>query len=285
MATLPDNRLQLRAMTSEDIAAVQALSKAEQWPHRQQDLAGMLELGTGTVAVMGGEIVASAMWWPCGERYATLGSVIVARTCRGAGLGRIITETVLDQIGDRDILLNATDEGLPLYRKLGFNGVAEILQHQGTAFQVPLLPLGEGERIRPLGVADEERVTELVEQATGLERDAVMEAVFGKGLGIVLDHDGAITGVAVFRRFGRGYVIGPVVAPDLHRAKALIAQWLGARSGEFTRLDIPGDVGLGDWLENLGLIRVGRVVTMVRGIAPVAHGSSRSFAIVSQSLG
>ncbi len=289
MATMPDNRLALRPMQDRDVAAVHALSKAEQWPHRAEDLLDMLTVGHGVVAEMGGEIVASTMWWPAGSRCATLGMVIVARTHRGAGLGRIVMEAALDQIDERlgadaTVMLNATEDGLPLYRKLGFVGVDEVLQHQGAAFSAPLIPLGEGERIRPLGERDAPRIVALVTAATGLERPAMMDVLLDRAHGIVLDRDGALEGVALFRRFGRGYVIGPVIAPDRTRAQALIAQWLGSRSGEFTRLDITGSSKLGDWLEDLGIIRVGRVVTMVRGAEPARTAPATSFAIVSQAL-
>jgi GNAT superfamily N-acetyltransferase len=271
-------------MTPDDVASVHALSQTEQWPHRRQDLADMLTVGIGIVAEMGADIVASTMWWPCGESAATLGMVIVARTHRGAGIGRIVMEAALDQIGHRTIYLNATEEGLPLYRKLGFRGISDILQHQGASFSAPLVPLDAEERIRPLGMRDEPVVTSMAEAATGLIRPEVMAAVIEKGHGIVLDRNGEVDGFALFRRFGRGYAIGPVVAPDLVRAKALVAQWLGSRSGEFTRLDIVGDCGLSEWLEELGIVRVGRVVTMVRGPEAVAATPGRSFAIVSQAL-
>lgn len=289
MATMPDNRLALRPMQESDVATVHALSKAEQWPHRAEDLLDMLTVGHGVVAEMGGTIVASTMWWPAGKACATLGMVIVARTHRGAGLGRIIMEAALDRIAEQlgagaTIVLNATEDGLPLYRKLGFVGVSEILQHQGAAFSAPLIPLGDGERIRPLGERDAPRVAALVTAATGLERPAMMDVLLDRAHGIVLDRDGELDGVALFRRFGRGYVVGPVIAPDKVRAQALIAQWLGSRSGEFTRLDIVADSGLGDWLEDLGIIRVGRVVTMVRGHEPAPERPGTSFAIVSQAL-
>ncbi|TVV70368.1 GNAT family N-acetyltransferase [Sphingomonas solaris] len=277
--------MSLRAMEEGDIPAVHALSKAEKWPHRVDDLAPMLALGHGIVAEMGGKIVGTTIWWPCGDKVATLGIVIVSRTHRGAGIGRIVMEAVLDAIGDRTILLNATDDGLPLYRKLGFQGVSEILQHQGAAFSVPIVPLEAGERLRPVGLRDADRVAALVEGATGLHRPALMAALLKKARGVVIDREGELLGVALFRRFGRGYVVGPVVAPDPHRARALISHWVGSRAGKFTRLDITGESRLGEWLDELGLVRVGRVVTMVKGEPPVPTGPAHSFAIVSQALG
>lgn len=281
--------MRLRAMTQDDIAELHALSKAEQWPHRAEDLSDMLAVGTGTVAQLGGEIVGTTMWWRAGPKIATLGMVIVSRRHRGAGIGRIVMESVLDQIAealgsDATVQLNATEDGLPLYRKLGFTGVGEILQHQGAAFQAPLVPLGPGERIRPMGERDGAVVDALVRAGSGLDRPAVMTVLREKAHGVVLTQGDAVTGVALFRRFGRGYVVGPVIAPDMVRAQALIAQWIGSRSGEFIRLDIHGNSGLGPWLEELGLVRVGRVVTMVKGAEPPATAPATAFAIVSQAL-
>ena len=281
--------MRLRAMTQDDIVGLHALSKAEQWPHRAEDLSDMLAVGTGTVAELNGEIVGTTMWWRAGPKIATLGMVIVSRRHRGAGIGRIVMEAVLDQIAealgrDATIQLNATEDGLPLYRKLGFNGVGEILQHQGAAFQAPLVPLGPGERIRPMGERDGALVDALVRDGSGLDRPTVMTVLRDRAHGVVLTQGDEVTGVALFRRFGRGYVVGPVIAPDMVRAQALIAQWIGSRSGEFIRLDIHGNSGLGPWLEELGLVRVGRVVTMVKGAEPAATAPATAFAIVSQAL-
>ena len=284
MATMPENRLSVRVMTQEDVASVHALSKAEQWPHRAADLATMLTVGHGLIAEMSGQAVASIMWWPCGETAATLGMVIVAKTHRGAGVGRIVMDAALAAIGDRSIMLIATEDGLPLYRKLGFHGISEIRQHQGAAFSPPIVPLEAGERIRPLGLRDHDRVEAMIEAATGLHRPALMKALFAKARGVVIDRDGELAGVALFRRFGRGYAVGPVVAPDPHRARALISHWVGSSAGKFIRLDITGDSGLGDWLEELGLARVGGGVVMVKGDRPVPHGANHSFSIVSQAL-
>jgi hypothetical protein len=89
--------------------------------------------------------------------------------------------------------------------------------------------------------------------------------------GIALDRDGELIGFALFRRFGRGFAIGPVVAPasdDSSRAKALINHWLALNEGVFVRIDTPGESGLTEWLTQLGLPRVDTVVKMVRHATP-----------------
>lgn len=111
------------------------------------------------------------------------------------------------------------------------------------------------------------------------------DALLDVANGIALDRDGELLGFALFRRFGRGHVIGPVIAPDARRAQALISHWLALNEGMFVRLDLPSDSGLSDWLEGLGLPRVDTVVAMARGAVPVGDPALRAFAIVSQALG
>jgi hypothetical protein len=100
----------------------------------------------------------------------------------------------------------------------------------------------------------------------------------------VLDRGGVASGFAMLRRFGRGQLVGPVVAPDPEAARLLIAHWLGQRQGEFIRVDVTADSGLSPWLAGLGLCQVDEVVRMARGGAPVP-AAVRSFALVNQALG
>ena len=123
MATLPDNRLQSAGDDATDVRECMRSSTPSNGRTASKTSPLCSSSARGTIAVMGGRIVASAMWWPCGETAATLGMVIVERSHRHAGIGRLIMEAVLDQIGDRTVYLNATEDGLPLYRKLGFAGI------------------------------------------------------------------------------------------------------------------------------------------------------------------
>ncbi len=286
MATAPDNRLSLRGMTAADLPAAHQLSKAERWPHRLDDLQAMLAAGAGIVAEIGGEIIATTMWFPAGERVFTMGLVIVSSAYRRGGIGKLVFDAALECVGGGTLVLNATLPAVSLYRSFGFRSMSEIVQHQGAAFQVPVAALEPGERLRPIGQREHSRVLALVENATGLKRDATMTALIESASMVGLDRDGDLVGVAFFRRFGLGYVVGPVIAPTIVEAKALISHWLGSRAGEFTRLDIPAECGLSPWLEELGMEKNESVVTMVRGgTLPAPVGEGRSFAILSQAFG
>jgi hypothetical protein len=175
--------------------------------------------------------------------------VIVSPEQQGRGIGRELLARVIDSLGARTIFLHATPSGEPLYVKFGFAAIGTIDQHQGAAFQPPLISLPPGERLRPLGVNDGPRLAALASRAAGHARGTVIDALLDVANGIALDRDGELLGFALFRRFGRGHVIGPVIAPDALRAQALISHWLALHEGMFVRLDVPGDSGLSDWLQ------------------------------------
>jgi len=285
MESRTEAAVRLRDMTSDDLAAAHALSREAQWPHRLEDWDFMFRVGQGVVAERDGVIVGTTLAWPYGEHAATLGMVIVSAACRGAGVGRKLMNATIEGLGERAIQLNATTDGLALYKSLGFVTTGGIHQHQGAAFSVPVVSLRRGERVRPMGAGDEPAVVELDRQATGFARGAMLAEMLKTAQGVVLDRDGEAVGFALFRRFGMGHAVGPVVAPDAHGARVLISHWLGSNAGMFIRLDVPYESGLSAWLEGLGVPDVGRVTTMVRGELPPRSGSVAAFAIASQALG
>ena len=277
--------MQLRDMTADDLPLAHALSHAAAWPHRLEDWKFLFRLGRGIVAEADHVVIGTAMGWPFGDDAAAIGMVIVSPAHQGKGIGRRLMSAIAERLGAKTMVLNSTRDGAPLYSRFHFNEERTIHQHQGAAFSVPVIALRANERIRPMGQADRAALIALDQEATGLPRAALVSELLKKGKWVVLDRDDRLTGFATFRRFGRGYVIGPVVAPDLNGAKALISHWLGSNTGMFTRLDIPAESGLCDWLSNLGIVHVDQVTGMNAGPAPVRGTSVRTFSLVSQALG
>ena len=89
----------------------------------------------------------------------------------------------------------------------------------------------------------------------------------------------------VFAPFGRGVVVGPVVARDAMDAKALVATLAADHRGSFVRVDVPVTSGLSPWLEEIGLPHVDDVVSMARGKPPTRAADATLFALSNQSLG
>jgi hypothetical protein len=118
-----------------------------------------------------------------------------------------------------------------------------------------------------------------------MPRDAMLKQLLAEGETVVLAREGEAVGFATIRRFGRGHAVGPVVAPDLESAQALIGHWCSRYAGKFVRVDVDATGGMPEWLEAQGLPRVGSVTTMVRG-GPLQRGpAAGGWALVTQALG
>lgn len=281
---LPDG-VTLRRLTAADIEDAQALSLEFQWPFRVEDWRFAFAHGGGVAAIRDGQLVGTALRWLWGSRHATVGHVMVAPRMQRQRLGQHLMHALMADLGDRTVLLNATAEGRGVYERMGFAITGEVRQHQGIASPAQIVALPEGERLRPLGRNDAKRLIALDARATGMPRDAMLEQLLADGDTVVLARGAEAVGFATIRRFGRGYAIGPVVAPDLAGARALIGHWCSRYAGKFVRIDVDAASGLPEWLEMQGLPRVGSVTTMVRG-GPLQRGPEvGGWALVTHSLG
>lgn len=275
-----------RAMTAADLPAAHKLSLATLWPHRLEDWKFAFELGEGLVAENETGIIGTVMCWKYGTDYASLGMTIVSPTVRHQGIARALTTRMLANIGNRTVILHTTMDGVQLFKGFGFVTTGWVHRHQGSVFHAPLLPLDAGERIRPISHRDEAALAELASRSSGMPRAAVFKHLLTVADLVAIDRAGELIAFAALRKFGHGFVIGPVVAPDVDRAKALIAHWAGTRAGSLVRVDAPDSSGLSPWLTDMGLTQVDEMVqVMVKGKAPPADPSISRFALLSHSLG
>jgi GNAT superfamily N-acetyltransferase len=273
-------------MVETDLAVAHALSSELRWPHRPSDWELAFRHGEGLVAERDGQVVGTALRWRWGDRHATIGLVIVAPASQGRRIGRYLMNALLADLDHFTVLLHATADGRGLYERLGFVGIGELRQHQGIALPSAPIALDPGWRLRPAGQSDLTALARLDARARGMPRDALIADLFAHAeANVVLDFEEQACGFAMLRRFGRGDVIGPVVAENITGAKALIAHLSGLNAGRFTRIDIYADTGLAEWIDTLGLLSVDAPKTMLRGPALAITPDARLFAIVTQALG
>ncbi|WP_165223495.1 GNAT family N-acetyltransferase [Affinirhizobium pseudoryzae] len=276
------NQIDLVAFGPEHLDDAVVLSRAESWPHRREDWAMVQQLSAGIVAIDGtGRVMGTTFMTPLGDAYATINMVMVDKSMRGLGLGRKLMERAFELAGARPLRLIATKEGLPLYEKLGFVATGTIRQHQGEVHAVQ----------RPGGVEDMqnndvETVRALDRNAYSTDRSALVDVLLERGQIAVVRKGDAVVAWAAIRPFGRGEVIGPVIAPDSKTACALIAYFASSREGAFLRVDTDSETGLASWLSELGLAHVGGGVTMRRPlIEDAGEPETKVFALVSQAFG
>lgn len=270
----------LRDFTQAHIPGALALSRQEHWPHRAEDWAMQLSLSSGIVALDGERVVGTALLTPFGSAGTSLNMIIVDAALRGLGLGRRLIGDRLSAAGARECRLVATEAGRPLYEKLGFRAAGTILQHQGHVLPAAM-PAGVdwcgAERLPACAAMDRD--------ATGFDRGSLLTLLFAQAQIAMCERDGKVTGFLALRPFGRGAVVGPVVAETAEDARALLTFAFAARPGAFLRVDTPEELGLSPWLTEQGLSPVDSGLAMRRNAAPVRPVHFHSFALASQALG
>ena len=274
-------QITLKTMTAEHLNDAVELSRQVGWPHRREDWELMQSLSQGVVVQEEERVVGTILMTPYGDDAATVNIVIVDAAMRGRGLGRKLMEEALARAGERTCYLVATQEGLPLYEKLGFVATGKIVQHQGLAPSVDApAHVSWGEN------ADHARLVVLDRAAFGHDRSALMRSLRERAKFAVVRDQGDVQAFAAIRRFGRGLVIAPVVARKLHEARCLIDFLLADSAGEFVRIDTDESTGLGEWLTRRGLAHVGDGITtrLIVGEPKSEITSHQTYALVSQAL-
>jgi len=262
------------------------LSREAGWPHRREDWAMLLALSHGFVALQGDVVVGTAMLTPFGDDCATVNMVIVAAGMRGRGLGRKLMDAALQACGARECRLTATADGLPLYEKLGFNATYEIRQHQGIAAPLPADAVEDAADLDWVGPETFPAVAALDLEAQGMDRRPLLRLLTEAGRIVVLREAGRVVGYAALRPFGRGEVIGPVVAKTLGQAQSLMSVLIASRPGAFLRVDTAEWHELSPWLSARGLVGTGGGIAMRRNVIDSRPlGPAKPFALASQALG
>ena len=284
---LPMNEPRSAPRTTPLLAAhlpdAQALSAALNWPYRIEDWQLALELGHGIAVEAEGHLVATALWWSYEDQFATCGMIIVNPAWQRRGIGAAVMDELLRQSAGRTMLLCSTREGRRLYETLGFLPFGQVHQHQAVLLDRPAESTADA--TRRFEASDWGALCEVDRLATGMGRERLLRALVASSECRVIEQQGAVSGYAMLRRWGRGYVIGPVAARSVTDARALIAAHLASQVGRFVRIDVTAACGLSGWLEQIGLTRVDEVTLMVRGQRPATDAHTSLFALANQSFG
>ncbi|MER9951665.1 GNAT family N-acetyltransferase [Mesorhizobium sp. M0047] len=284
------------SMRIDDIQGVEldrlhALSLSVGWPHRAEDWQFLRQSGEGFVALDEiGRVLGSAMWFAHGTDFATVGMVITSPRLQTLGAGQWLMKRVFDRVVGRDLRLNATRAARRLYLSLDFQPEKTVYHCQGIArLQTTDRPI-RGD-VRTLEARDIPAAIALDAAGFGVRRAALIERLFAHSAGYGLFKDGRLSAFALCRPFGRGHVVGPVVAESDADAVVIVRPHVADHSGSFLRIDTHMDHGeFAAFLSHSGMPVFDTVLTMsmgkrladfaVRGaVAPV------TYALASQSLG
>ena len=230
--------LRLGDIADVDLESLHALSIAVGWPHRAEDWQMLRAAGNGVVALdQIGRVLGSAMWFPFGSDFSTVGMVITSPRLQANGTGRWLMDHVLKQSGSRHLGLSATRAAYRLYLSMGFTPEKIVCQCQGNAVLPTPSDLPTGAVLRAVSSGDLVEIAALDQSAYGADRSAVLTQLMAVSEGTVLTRGGCIAAFALCRRFGRGFVVGPVVASNDADAIAVAEPHVAAHAGQFLRLD------------------------------------------------
>jgi GNAT superfamily N-acetyltransferase len=283
--------MRLADIDSVDVAQLLALSVGVRWPHRAEDWQFMRGIGRGMVALDEiGRVLGSAMWFPYTDRFAAVGMVITSPRLQALGTGQWLMTRVMAECDGRALRLNATQAAYRLYRSLDFRREQTLFQCQGEANGAAADP-SDVRGVRLLTEAELPFLITLDAQAYGVPRTKLIEALFHQSRGYGLFRSGQLAAFALCRRFGRGHVVGPVVATCDDDAVAVVAPHVAAHAGQFLRLDthIESDA-FRTFVARAGLVLHDKVTTMslrsdVAERGQASEGGPASYAVVSQAFG
>ncbi|UVK49602.1 GNAT family N-acetyltransferase (plasmid) [Mesorhizobium sp. AR07] len=276
-----------------ELDRLHALSLSVGWPHRAEDWQFLRDVGQGFVVLDEiGRVQGSAMWFEHGADFATVGMVITSPRLQALGAAQWLMKRILDKVGRRDLRLNATRAARRLYLSLEFLPERTVYQCQGIARAQTISGSTETRGdIRTLDARDIPSVIALDAMGFGVRRAALVEKLFAHSAGYGLFKGDTLNAFALCRPFGRGHVVGPVVAESDADAVAIVRPHVADHSGSFLRVDTHMDHGeFAGFLSHSGMPVFDTVLTMSMGkrlsdFAVDGAVAPMTYALASQTLG
>jgi len=156
-------------------------------------------IGTGVATVNG--------------RVGWVGAIFVALDRRRAGLGSALSAAVVEELvrrGCETQVLIATDEGRPIYERLGFSVHARYVLETAPDAASPR----DDDRVRPYAASDFDAIADLDRRATGEDRASILRAFASPETGrIAMRGDGSVGAFVVRASWGGRALIA--AEPDL----------------------------------------------------------------------
>lgn len=193
-----------------------SLSEESGWNQLWPDWERLLRLypdGVFGAEVAGKGLVGTSSVASYGTDCCWLGMVLVRKTCRGGGLGKLVFEKALQAAidgGIRNIGLDAADLGKPIYLKYGFVDSCPISRWSGT------LTVNRGMLADYVVESDWAGVAELDLRHTEVDRMALLRRLASE-LDVrcwVCRDAGRVVGYGILRPGREAWQLGPVVVDD-----------------------------------------------------------------------
>lgn len=135
----------LRALTSDDVPQTGMLTESVGWGRDDANFQRLIEWGQGGCfgITSGEQLVATVTTIQYAQQRAWIGMVIVHPDFQRRGLGQYISQFAVDYLqeqGIREIMLSASDQGQPVYERLGFRRICRMQAWLGETYPQTVNP-------------------------------------------------------------------------------------------------------------------------------------------------
>lgn len=256
---------------------IQEFLAAREWPFDRQKWLYLLRRGDlfgvyyqDALAATGGLHL-----WP--HQAAVVVMIVVHPDHSGKGLGKAVTRRSVTEAGGAPCYLYSTEEGMPLYSRLGFVKQGESSVWMG-GFEAPAPA--------DLRVEDAslEQLAAFDRRVYGFDRSTFLASLLERALSAKVAFDGQKPlGYALCFQEETGLTLGPLVAEEFEVARVLAVAAAGDRK---VTLYVPGkQIGFQTWLQDQSFKLSDRPPLMAPAGTELKTDWSRLFAIAGHAYG
>jgi creatinine amidohydrolase len=282
----------IRTWQESDLEAALRLKEIVKWNQTPRDLSQFLSANPqgNYAAVHNGHVIGTTATIRYQERIAWIGLVIVDPNFRGQGIGRKLLQAALAGLADVPcVKLDATPDGKKLYSTLGFVDESTLQRWTCAAVSARASESTSSRfQLRRATAEDLDALVELDAQSFGAERPQLMKWLLEAApfAWCLLREDGEVAGFCLGREGTRYYQIGPVIAPALDPACALLEAVLGELKGRAALIDVPDSQSqFVSWLQTRGFVSQRPLIRMRRGEEYSGRQTQHLFAICGPEFG
>lgn len=276
-------------LREEKIRDVVSLSSYIGWDYNREEIETIFNAGI----VYGvwnerEELIASAAIILYEETLVSIGMVIVHPDYKGRGIGKAIMNSCMNSVSAcTPIMLIATDEGKPLYEKLGFRAVSYVSKYICNSYNATDHCVGNDDYMMNYEEGDLEEIIKIDEYAFGTNRKAFLKKriIQSEQCIVVKGKEQKVLGYGLSVQTPENRIIGPVVAKNDEMAIDIVHYLAKGNNGKL-RMDVPeGKVNFMKRLENSGFRKVNMPPIMMKNSNKLLKRNNELYSIAAQIFG
>ena len=267
------NTFTIRPMKLADLDQAFGLSLNEGWNQTLQDWRLLFDNKENVclVAEKDNIVAGTATALNHDNKIAWIGMVLVDKTLRGQGAGKMLLEEIIRRVKHvESVKLDATPAGEPLYSKLGFIPEYKIFRMTCSAL-INNSGSKSGNELYPITVENLSDTLKLDRSVFGTDRSYLLKNLMNEnpGRAFCLKKDNALSGYIFGRAGSKFNYIGPACAMNQDSARHLITKAMESLKHKAIAIDIMEDKeDLITWLETMGFVKQRHFVRMYLNINP-----------------